>query len=769
MESERSSCPQVFALKLQIQSWQCVACKASSRTGPVVIAVSALIARLLGIPALAGSSPALHNVVDAQTYARAESFLPANTEPLVFNSPNEPVWDTDRSFHYQIRTAAGTQEVTIAVPAGSRTVKWVTGASPSQPTNDSNVSLSPDGRQAAFIRDNNLWVRDIGSGAETQLTTDGLVDFGYATDNAGWKHTPHPILLWSPDSRRIATFQQDQRRVAEMYLLSTQPGHPRLERWKYAMASDAEIPMIQRVIIDVPTRKVVRLDIPPDPHRSTGCYDVECGDGKLADAQWNPQGTQLAFISSSRDHKVARLRLADAATGSVREVLQETATNYYESDISQSNLAAVNWRYLPASHEVIWYSARDDWAHLYLYDIDSGRLKHRITTGAWNVLDVRRVDEKRRLIYFLGAGREPGLPYFVHLYKIGFDGRGLQLLTPENATHETTFSPSGRYFVDRYSGPDAPPVTVLRDRNGKLLAHLETADVSRLRNKGWQPPQIITVKARDGTTDLYGLLFRPASFDPKRRYPIVNRIYPGPQMGSVNLWTDKQQWHFDPSRDDAQALAELGFIVVEINGLGTDLRSRHFHDYDYGNMGDNTLPDQVTGMRQLAARYPWIDLGRAGIYGHSGGGYAAAAALFRYPDFFKVGVSESGNHDQAGYTDDWGDKFQGLFERGADGTSNYDSQANQRWVRGLKGHLLLAQGTVDDNVPPNLTLLLVDALIKANKDFDLLMLPNQPHTYGGEAQSYMTRRRWDYFVRYLLEAEPPQEYRIGGTPPAANP
>jgi dipeptidyl aminopeptidase/acylaminoacyl peptidase len=247
-------------------------------------------------------------------------------------------------------------------------------------------------------------------------------------------------------------------------------------------------------------------------------------------------------------------------------------------------------------------------------------------------------------------------------------------------------------------------------------------------------------------------LYKPTNLDPAKTYPIVNHIYPGPQTGSVGART------FNPSRGDAQALAELGFVVVELDGMGTPWRSKKFHEAYYGNMGDNTLPDQVAGMKELAARYPWIDIDRAGIYGHSGGGYAAADAMFRYPDFFKVGISEAGNHDNRVYEDDWAEKWQGLLVKKPDGTTNYDNQANQLVAKNLKGKLLLAHGTMDVNVPPNNTLLVVDALIKANKDFDLLMLPNRGHGFGNEG--YMVRRRWDYFVRHLLGAQPPQEYEM---------
>ncbi|HEV2990810.1 MAG TPA: DPP IV N-terminal domain-containing protein [Candidatus Angelobacter sp.] len=612
--------------------------------------------------------------------------------------------------------------------------------------------LSPDKKRAAFIRDFNLWVRDVATGKETQLTTDGVKDFGYATDNAGWIHSDRPILLWSPDSKKIATFQQDQRGVGEMYLVETKVGHPTLQAWKYPLPGDDVVTTIQRVIIEVDGPRVVRLKMPPDQHRSSLCDHVACRGTEWADVEWSPDATHLAFLSTSRDHKHETLRVADAATGAIRDVLEETVATHYEPGNGR-----VNWHVLPASNEVIWFSERDNWGHLYLYDLATGKLKHQITTGEWNVAQLLHMDEKNRVLYFTGVGHEKGRdPYFSHLYRIGFDGKNLTLLTPEDANHDVTFSPSGRFMVDTYSKPDAPPVTELRGLDGKNLATIEKADISKLLSTGWKPPILFTVKGRDGVTDLDGLMFKPTNFDPNKKYPIVNHIYPGPQQGSVGNWS------FAAVRGDLQALAELGFIVIEIEGMGNPWRSKKYHDAYYGNMGDNTLPDQVAGMTQLAQRYSWIDLDHAGIYGHSGGGYAAADAMFRYPDFFKVGISEAGNHDNREYEDDWGERYQGLLQRKPDGSTNYDDQANQNIAKNLKGHLLLAHGTTDDNVPPYNTLLVVDELIKANKDFDLLLLPNRAHGFGDEP--YMVRRRWDYFVRYLMGAEPPQGYELHSRP-----
>ncbi|TAA26657.1 S9 family peptidase [Pseudoxanthomonas winnipegensis] len=612
-------------------------------------------------------------------------------------------------------------------------------------------ALSPDKKSEAFIRDWNLWVRDLATGKETQLTTDGVKDYGYATDNAGWKHTDSAIVEWSPDSRRIATFQQDQRKTSDMYLVSTKVGAPKLEAWKYPLPGDKDVTMIERVIIDVPTRQVTRLKMEPDQHRSTLCDDISCGpDGGWDDVKWAPDSKTVAFVSTSRFHKDAWFRIADAATGAVRTVFSEHVKTQYES-----GNGTANWAYLPASNEAVWFSERSDWGQLYLYDLTTGKLKHAITTGEGNVTEMLKVDPATRTVWFRGVGRTAGLnPYYQQFWKVSLDGGAPTLLTPEPSDHTVALSPDGKLFVDAYSTTTVPPVTVLRSAvDGKDVAPIAKADISRLKAAGWVPPEPFTVKARDGKTDLYGIMFKPSNFDASKKYPIVNYIYPGPQTGSVRGRS------FLAAHGDNQSLAELGFIVVAIDGMGTPWRSKSFHDTWYADMADNTLPDQVAGMKELAARYPWIDLSRAGIWGHSGGGNASTAAILRYPDLFKVAWSESGNHDNRGYEDDWAERYQGELIVGKDGKSNYDAQANQSLAGNLKGHLMLVHGTLDDNVPPYLTLLVADALMKANKDFDMLMIPNARHGYGAMT-AYVARRRWDYFVRYLAGGTPPAQYDL---------
>jgi dipeptidyl aminopeptidase/acylaminoacyl peptidase len=759
-------------------------------------------------PVLAQQAESVRRVLTADDYARAERFMGYNTQPLVFRNAVRPTWLANDRFWYRNTVPGGAEFILVDPARASRErafdhARIAAALSAAANAKYSELTLpftefefsadsssimfnaakrrwtcdrqgtactaagaavtperggfggpartavtSPDGARAVFVRDYNLWVRETATGRETQLTTDGIKDFAYATNDAGWTRSDTPVVVWSPDSKRVATFRHDSRGVGEMYYVNTVVGHPTLTAHKYPLPGDDKIFMIERVVIDVDEKKVVKFKMDLDPHRSTLCDHIVCG-GTWADVQWSPDSRQVAFVTTSRDHKREDLRVADAATGDIRNVLSERAETFFESGQGR-----VNWRYLPETNEVVWFSRKDDWGHLYLHDASTGFQKNRITTGEGNVTQVLRLDEKGRTIYFQGVGREKGRdPYFRHLYKIDFDGKNAMLLTPEDGDHTVDIAPSGRYFVDSYSKPDVPPVSVLRDlTTGKVILPLETADIARLTAAGWKPPMPFTVKARDGRTDLHGLMFRPTNFDPSRRYPIINNIYPGPQTGSVGSRS------FSPARGDAQAIAELGFIVVQIDGMGTPWRSRTFHEAYYGDMGDNTLPDQVAGMKELASRYPWIDIDRAGIYGHSGGGFATAGAMFRYPDFFKVGVSQAGNHDNRIYEDDWAEKWQGLLVKKPDGTTNYDDQANQNHAKNLKGKLLLAHGTMDTNVPVYSTLLVVDELIKANKDFDLILFPNRGHGFGGE--SYMVRRRWDYFVRHLMGAEPPANYEM---------
>ena len=765
------------------------------------------------ILALTGCNPAMETSVDQLTgesitvedYQRAERFLRDHTAELLYDTVLTHYWQYDDRLVYRKRTAAGLQYILVDPQTQSRSQlfdleRLTTGLaefseeellaselqiggiefadSPQlvefthkgsnfrldlnsyslQKIEESEFDefLSPDGSKAAYIDTHNLWVRDTGTNQLTQLTFDGIENYGYATNNAGWLRRDGPVLLWSPDSSKIATFRHDARNVGEMYLYSTRVGHPELESWKYPLPGDDHIFMIERVVIHLQENpRLVRLNMPPDPHRSTTSDHVAGQGGVFLDVEWSEDSSQLAFVSSSRDHKVATLRIADPNTGAVRDVYTETAETYYES-----GTRSANWRVLQRREEFLWFSERDNWGHLYLHDLQTGTQKRQLTSGNWAILEVLKVDTENAQVYFIGSNREPGDPYFHYLYRVNFDGSELLNLTPEPAHHAISWSTAENYFIDTWSTPVQPPRTVLRDKSGATVMELETADISALESSGWVPPIPFIVKARDQQTDLYGLMYQPSKLDESGSYPILNYLYPGPQAGSVGTRA------FLSARMDKQALAELGFIVVEVDAMGTPGRSKAFHDAYYGDMGDNGLPDQITAIRQLAERYSWMNLDQVGIWGHSGGGFASTAGILRYPDFYKVAVSSSGNHDNRNYEDDWGEKWQGLLEvfpesNPTDGdeapaVTNYDNQANQLLADRLKGKLLLAHGMMDSNVHPSSTLLVVEALIEAEKDFDLLLVPDGGHGIGNSR--YFMKRRWDYFVEHLKNVAPPESF-----------
>ncbi len=671
-------------------------------------------------------------------------------------------WDEDDFFNYKVKFKDKSESFSINLKSLEKSNYKESNEVNSQIINKNYKKnpyefLSPNGNLAAYINNFNLWIRNTKTGKRTQLTFDGFKDYGYSTNNAGWIKSKGPVLKWSPSSDKIATFRQDAREVGEMYLTTTNVGHPKLQSWKYALPGDDKIFEIERLIIDVKSKEIIKLKMKNDFQRSTTTDHIAGRGGELLDTQWSNDSSKLAFISSSRDHKEAHLQIADSKTGNVRSVFKENVDTYYESGVR-----AENWKVLFDSNEFIWYSEKNNWGHIYLYDLSTKKLKNKITSGNWLVRKIMHIDKTNREIIFTAGGKEKGNPYHVYLYKVNFDGNNLTCLTPETGTHSINPSPNWNYFVTTYSTTNKAPKSILKDRNGETLFQLASSSTDELKINGWQEPVEFNVKARDEKTDLYGLLFLPSNYKDNEKYPVLNYIYPGPQSGSVGNYS------FMVFRRDFQALAELGFIVVAVDAMGTPGRSKSFHDAYYGNMGDNGLPDNITAIEQLSKKYSAMDLSRVGIWGHSGGGFASTAALLRYPDFYDVAVSSSGNHDNRNYEADWGEKWHGLLEPLdidlKDNSSeydakktNYDIQANQLFVENLKGKLLIAHGMLDDNVPPSNTMLVVDELIKANKDFDLILFPNKRHGYG-DMSNYMMRRKWDYFVKHLKGLEPPKGF-----------
>ncbi len=757
-------------------------------------------------------------VLSASDYARAEQFLGWNAEKLVSGNQVSAVWLDGNRFWYRNRVRDG-HEFVVADPRqrsrraafdhdrlaaalsvakdttyegaklpfqrfvfadSERAIRFHTADSArwecsledyvcsgpdSIPEDPVRVERpSPDGAWVAFTRDENLWIRSTEDGAERQLTTDGEPDFGYAVSPEGCCSavtlarrgtTPATVLIWSDDSRKVATHQFDERGVKDLHLLETHTGRPLLHSYKTALPGDSVIPTYTLHVFDVESGAHTPLDVGVLDAMNTVCCNVS-NDTIWKDVRWGAGSGEVFFTKAVRSYDTLTLYAADTETGTVRTILEERSKTFVETNPQAGGLP--NWRVLNDNREVVWWSERDGWGHLYLYDATDGRLKHRITEGPWLVRDVLRIDEVGRWVYFVAVGREEGRdPYYRHLYRAPLDGGPIELLTPEDADHAIQPAPDGDWFLDTYSTRTSIPRTVVRDPSGTVVQTLEEADFSALQGIGWPWPEPFTVKARDGVTDLYGLLHLPSDFDSTASYPVVDYIYPGPQSGPIGARQAALR-----QGGNAQALAELGFVVFVIDALGTPGRSKAFHDSYYGDMRDNGIPDHVSALKSLAGSRPWMDLDRVGIFGHSGGGFSSTDAILSYPDFFKVAVSSAGNHDNRSYDFTWGEKYQGLLERNPDGTDSFDSQANQNIAGNLEGKLLLMYGTLDDNVHPNATLLLIDELTRLNLDYDLMVVPNRNHGYSSEP--YVVRRTWDYFVEHLMGATPPRQYEIAPPP-----
>jgi dipeptidyl-peptidase 4 len=609
--------------------------------------------------------------------------------------------------------------------------------------------LSPDRKWEAYVRGYDVYVRARGVTTDTtRLTSDGAQYWSYGLGEPSPQERlqtllrpRRPQIRWAPDSRHLIVARQDARNVGQMPYISYTSQRPRAFSQPYALPGDSVIPKPGFHILDRETRANVRVQLDPAP--AIASWNIS-----PRDSAWNAASTRVYLTTLSRGSKVATLLEVDALTGAVKRLVADSSKTYVEL----GNPVDASPVYVTEDGESLFWSERDGWGHLYRYGAD-GALKNRITEGPWQVGTIVAVDEKLKRVWFTGRGRETdAFLYYAQLYSANFDGTGLTRLTPEDADHRVQVSPNGRWVVDVYSRVEVPPITVLRDANtGRVVRKLEAADVSQLAAIGFKGGRVFTTKARDGVTDIYGVMYLPSNLDTTRRYPIISHIYPGPQVGSVGAWNYK-------AAGEPAAIAELGFVVVQIDHLGTPLRSKAFHDNYYGNFGDNGLPDHIAAIKQLASRHGFIDIDRVGIFGHSGGGFASTDAILRYPDFFKVAVSGAGNHDNRSYNIYWAEKYQGLLRRDTvRRTDNFATDANASMAANLRGRLLLMHGDMDDNVHPAMTIQVVDALIKANRTFDLIIAPNRPHSLN---EPYFIRRRWDYFVQHLLGVTPPNNYLI---------
>ena len=466
----------------------------------------------------------INDSIDVSDYNRATKHLPQNLNKFVTNTLISQKWNND-ILHYRTKT-----DTIKSFLINVNTLEISEGVYPK--ANNRRTSylefVSPNGKKSIYVKNYNLWVKDLVTNKSKQLTFDGYEDYGYGINNAGWIKNDRPVLKWSPDSKIIATFRQDARGVGEMYLATTNVGHPKLEKWKYTLPGDEKIFEIERIFIDVDSGKITNLKMGRDFQRSTTTDHIADRDGTLLDANFSADSKKLAFISSTRDHKEAHLKIADVKTGNIKSIYKEITKTYYESGVSGEN-----WRVFFKSNEFLWYSEKDNWGHLYLHDLKTGKLKNRITAGNWLVRDVLHVDEISREIFFTAGGKEEGNPYHVYLYKVNFDGSELTCLTPEKGTHSINPSENWDYFTTTYSTTENPPITLLKDRNGKTLKEINKVNVTELFNNNWQKPIEFSVKARDNITDLYGIIHLPSFYDKNQKYPVLNYIYPGPQAGSV--------------------------------------------------------------------------------------------------------------------------------------------------------------------------------------------------------------------------------------------
>ena len=576
---------------------------------------------------------------------------------------------------------------------------------------------SPDGKWVAFIKDANIWIRSDENGQEVALSQDGKPGYGYG------------MPQWAPDSQSLVAFRIEPGDRKEVYLVESSPregGRAKLHTRPYALPGD-KFTAFELNVFDVAGRKQLK----PEVER------IDFGTPRL---RWRRDGRHFMYEKVDRGHQRLRVIEVDSRTGMARPVIDEKSKTFiWTAHAENLGLELVN--YLNGGDGIIYVSERDGWRHLYLVDIKEGKIKNPITHGEYVVRGIDRIDEPNRQVWFRASGKNPGQdPYQVHYYRVNFDGTGLVPLTEGNGSHTVQYSPDRKYLIDTYSRVDLAPVhTLRRTTDGELVCELETADITELRASGWEPPEVFVAKGRDGKTDIWGIICRPAKFDPAKKYPVIEQIYAGPQ-GSFVPKT------FSPFRRFAP-LADLGFIVVQMDGMGTANRSKAFHDVCWHNLKDAGFPDRILWHQAAARKYPYYDLGRVGIYGISAGGQNAAAGVLFHPEFYKVAVAASGCHDNRMDKASWNEQWMG-YPVGP----QYAACSNIDNAHRLRGKLFLIVGEMDTNVPPESTLRVADALVKAGKDFDLLVVPGAGHGMGG---AYGVRRMHDFFVRHLLGAEPP--------------
>lgn len=612
--------------------------------------------------------------------------------------------------------------------------------------------FSPDSTYIVFARRHNLYLMRNGDkdSVEIQLTTDGQPFYSYSykeRDTTGERQRAR--ARWFEDSKKLYVVRSDNRSVKDLWVIDVLAARPKLEEYRYAMFGDREVPQYELTVIDLQTKKQTKINT------------EKWKDQSLRVLLAGRSSAQIYFERRRRTCDELDICVANTETGESKVLINEKSKPYFNDQLYHCSI-------LNEGKDIIWWSERDGWGHFYHYNAE-GQLKNTITSGEWVAGKVIRIDTLGRVLYFEGYGKEKDRnPYYAFVYKASIDGGGVTLLTSEDANHQTTMARSCRYLVDNFSRVDLEPRSVLRDNKGNILMELARPDLKRLYETGWKMPERFTVKARDGVTDLYGVMWKPFDFDSTRRYPIISYVYPGPQTEAMTL-------DFSPSGVYNTALAQVGFIVVNFGHRGgSPQRDKWYHTFGYNNLRDYALSDDKYGIEQLADRYSFINLQKVGIFGHSGGGFMSTAALCTYPDFYTAAVSSSGNHDNNIYNKWWGETHHGVKEvkktvkdsvKGEEVQIGFEAKvaSNAELARNFKGYLLLVTGDIDNNVHPGNTLRMADALIKAGKNFDLVMLPGQRHGYQGIQRDFYQRRMWFHFAKYLLgDSRADAYYQIDG-------
>ncbi len=744
------------------------------------------------------NSGKLNAQVTVETYKRAEYFLTSNLRKEIYHLEVNPNWIRGKeAFWHVTRTADGKRffltdtgqkliteafdhfrlaellskeaDTTIlhselpferieVQDSGRFTFEWKNrvwaynasgdslASSPKRRSND-RTGISPDGKWRAFTRDYNLFAENLETGREIQLSFNGKRDYEYGS-YYGWsdlmkgENGVRPerfTVTWSPDSRKILTQIADLRLAEKMFMLDfSQDERFRPELLSYYRGSpgDTTVVMIIPVIFDVESRKEIVLEKLARPH----FMPVNLGWDKQKDSQ--QAGSALYGFSYQRGYKQLDYIRADAEDGSIKSLFTDVSDTFVENTYHFLDLE---------NGQFVVSSERSGWKHLYLVDRNTGKLVRQLTSGEFVVSRLHFADSTKEWIYFEATGREKGRNvYYPHLYKVRLDGTGLTLLTGEDAYHDIRIQRDKEYFVDNFSRIDQPTRSVLRElKTGQVVMEISTADISNLTARGYQSPKPFSAIAKDGKTEIFGVYFLPANFDPDRKYPVIDYSYTGP----FTAITPKS--FRDGLMGLQQPMAELGFVVVCVDGLGTAGRSKAFQEVSYRNLGDGTT-DHVLAIWQLAGKLPFLDIDRVGIFGHSAGGYDAGRAMLLHPDFYKVGVASAGDHDHRMEKAWWPEMYMG-YPVG----DFYHEQSNITSAHKLQGRLLLAHGAVDENVNPSATYKFAEALIKAGKDFDLFIWPSRNHSFGRTEGDYFTKKRWDYFIQHLLGETPLLHYRIG--------